>query len=191
MLVVSRKVNQTVELPGLGVVIRVTELKRSRVQLGIEAPATVRVRRGEMAGRGGEGLDQPRPLANGAKASSGAGAVERGHDWGDELRRMELQIAALAELANVHDRQIARQVAGDAIDRLEGMRRQVAVASGGSGAGGQDAGANETRFEGILDRERMVAMEGIAEAGVESESVLEGITEVRQERVGYRVEAAA
>lgn len=196
MLVVSRKVNQTVELPGLGVVIRVTELKRSRVQLGIEAPATVRVRRGETARRGCESATEPGPLASGTwedgtRAISGMEAGERGHDWGDELQRMELQIAALAELANAHDRQIARQVAGDAIDRLGGIRRRIAAAWGGAREPGHGTATGETRFDGILDRGRMMATEEVAEAGIESGSVLEGAAEVRQKRAGYLVEAAA
>ena len=47
MLVLSRKENETVEFPALGVVIRVFGLTRKRVQLGIDAPVSLKVTRGE------------------------------------------------------------------------------------------------------------------------------------------------
>ena len=47
MLVLSRKENETVEFPGLGVVIRVFGLTRRRVQLGIDAPISLKIIRGE------------------------------------------------------------------------------------------------------------------------------------------------
>lgn len=135
MLVLSRKMDQSVELPGLGVVIRVIELKRSRVQLGIEAPKEIEVRRGEKAlpedrrpsaASGSERADGSRTVAGAISSEPGTAASD---DWIDELKRMELQLAALAELANAHDRSVARQVAGDAIDRLAAIRRQLMISA--------------------------------------------------------------
>ena len=47
MLVLSRKTGETIHLDN-GVVIQVCRLKGSKVQIGIEAPATVRITRGEI-----------------------------------------------------------------------------------------------------------------------------------------------
>ncbi len=124
MLVLSRKTDQSVELPELGVVIRVMELKRSRVQLGIEAPRAIQVMRGEKVER----REQTFPAVPAAALDSPAAAFDSpaaALDSPEELKRMELQLAALAELANSHDRQIARQVAGDAIDRLAAFRNRL------------------------------------------------------------------
>ena len=48
MLVLSRKRNQEVNLPGLGVIIKVLQVKGNSVRLGFEAPHDVRVLRGEL-----------------------------------------------------------------------------------------------------------------------------------------------
>ncbi|MGD9855129.1 MAG: carbon storage regulator [Planctomycetaceae bacterium] len=48
MLVLTRKKNQTIHI-GANVVIKVISTGRGKVKIGIEAPATVRVRRGELA----------------------------------------------------------------------------------------------------------------------------------------------
>ena len=50
MLVLSRKQGEAVELAELDVVIRVVSLKKSKVQLGIEAPRQITVCRSEIAG---------------------------------------------------------------------------------------------------------------------------------------------
>ena len=47
MLVLSRKENETIEIPGVGIVIRLFGLSRRRVQVGIEAPDSLRIVRGE------------------------------------------------------------------------------------------------------------------------------------------------
>jgi carbon storage regulator len=50
MLVLSRKLGESVQV-GDGIVIRIVEVRRSRVRIGIEAPASVRIQRQEIAGR--------------------------------------------------------------------------------------------------------------------------------------------
>ena len=49
MLVLSRKQGESIEFSGLDVVVRVISLKRSKVQLGIEAPRQITVHRSEKA----------------------------------------------------------------------------------------------------------------------------------------------
>ena len=48
MLVLSRKTNETIELPELGITIEVTKVKGGTVRLGIKAPESIRILRGEL-----------------------------------------------------------------------------------------------------------------------------------------------
>ena len=48
MLVLSRKVNETVEFPELGITVEVVRVKGNTVRLGIKAPNSVRILRGEL-----------------------------------------------------------------------------------------------------------------------------------------------
>ena len=48
MLILSRKNNQEIHLPELNVRLKVLEVKRNRIRVGVEAPHTVRVLRGEL-----------------------------------------------------------------------------------------------------------------------------------------------
>ncbi len=55
MLVISRRANENLVFPGFNAVIRVLELNRATVRLGIEAPRDVTVLRGELAARDVDG----------------------------------------------------------------------------------------------------------------------------------------
>ena len=48
MLILSRKLGEAISLPELGITIEVVAVKGSRVQLGINAPREVAIRRGEL-----------------------------------------------------------------------------------------------------------------------------------------------
>ena len=48
MLVLSRKTNETIELPELGITIEVIKVKGGTVRLGIKAPESIRILRGEL-----------------------------------------------------------------------------------------------------------------------------------------------
>lgn len=48
MLVLSRKEGESIELIGLGVTIRVESIRGNRIQIGIEAPKSVKVMRSEL-----------------------------------------------------------------------------------------------------------------------------------------------
>jgi carbon storage regulator len=50
MLVLNRKLGESVQV-GDGIVIRIVEVRRSRVRIGIEAPPSVRIQREEIAGQ--------------------------------------------------------------------------------------------------------------------------------------------
>ena len=48
MLVVSRKVGEQVEFPDLGIAIRLVGIRASRAEIGIEAPRSLQILRGEL-----------------------------------------------------------------------------------------------------------------------------------------------
>ena len=48
MLVLSRKANETIELPELCISIEVVRVKGGNVRLGIKAPNSIRILRGEL-----------------------------------------------------------------------------------------------------------------------------------------------
>lgn len=51
MLVLSRKCNESVVVPGLGIVLTILEVRHNQVRLGITAPNSVRVYRHEVWAR--------------------------------------------------------------------------------------------------------------------------------------------
>jgi len=115
MLVLSRKQGESVEFAELDVVVRVISLKKSKVQLGIEAPRHITVSRSEIAG---ERSTSPAVHASGTDQHSQVRILE-------ELARVEAELAALAELAAAKDRVIARNLAADSIERLAGIKRTL------------------------------------------------------------------
>lgn len=48
MLVLSRRINQKIVLPGLGVTIEVLKVQSGKVKLGLSAPTEVSLLRGEL-----------------------------------------------------------------------------------------------------------------------------------------------
>ena len=48
MLVISRKANQTIEFPELGISVEVLKVKGNGVRLGVKASESVRILRGEL-----------------------------------------------------------------------------------------------------------------------------------------------
>jgi carbon storage regulator CsrA len=80
MLVLSRRLNETILFPGINTAVRVVSCKRGAVRLGIEAPPEVTVLRGEV---------QSRPAANpnpGGVAFEGGRLTTLARQVGDRLR---------------------------------------------------------------------------------------------------------
>jgi carbon storage regulator CsrA len=115
MLVLSRKIGESIELPGLGVVVRVLDLKKSRIEIGIDAPRDVAITRGELSDPAEKSvakkqLAKPRPVAKSIASSL--------HPWA----KIEARIAALAELASPEDQDAAHRIASEAIEQLHAVR---------------------------------------------------------------------
>lgn len=121
MLVLSRKLGQSIEIAGDEIVVRVIGLTGSKVQLGIDAPRDITINRSERSEREPRFSDQPPPQRTALPGIS--------RDVVDELSRIEAEMAALAELASPQDRVVARRVAAESIERIESMKRVVRLAS--------------------------------------------------------------
>jgi len=129
MLVLSRKEGESIEFRDLDVSVRVIQLKKSKVQLGIEAPRAIQVDRSEAVERrdGFENRIIP----------SGANRFERQADQKrirnskaqseqrllDELAKLEVEVMTLAELVTSKDQDLARQTALVSLERLHGLRK--------------------------------------------------------------------
>jgi carbon storage regulator CsrA len=61
MLVLSRRLNEKIVLPGLGVTIQVVDIRRGAVRLGIDAPPKVYVLREELVGKPQASADPRKP----------------------------------------------------------------------------------------------------------------------------------
>lgn len=159
MLVLSRKENESIEFPSLGVVIRVFGLTGKRVQLGIDAPISLQVTRGEKSG--GE-RTTAKPVESIAE-----------HVIGKEFKRLESALAAMAELASSEDQPLAQQIAAESITRISRIQRIVK----------SSISQQAKRMVGeSIDEERLAAPEGSAwlKSGGQP-------TCVRQPAAGYAV----
>ncbi|OUW85694.1 MAG: hypothetical protein CBD74_03090 [Saprospirales bacterium TMED214] len=136
MLVLSRKQGESIEFRDLNVCVRVIQLKKSKVQLGIEAPRTIQVDRTETLARHddenkpsvgrlnllpvGRKLDQKRVQA------SQSASEQR---LFDELAKLEVELMTLAELVTSKDQDLARQTALVSLERLNGVRKMLQFCS--------------------------------------------------------------
>lgn len=59
MLVISRKTHETIVFPGLGITVRVADIKSNAVRIGIDAPREVPILRGELQARAEEWAEAP------------------------------------------------------------------------------------------------------------------------------------
>lgn len=148
MLVLSRKQGESIEFPELNVVIRVMQLKKSKVQLGIEAPRTIKVDRSEMVSkqRNGhsacvspsrkstrsESITKKSIESAEPESSGGPSEPSKLEDFPqrmmDDLLKLEAEVAAMAELVATKDRELARQVATVSIERSASLRRAIGAA---------------------------------------------------------------
>ncbi|HEV3257981.1 MAG TPA: carbon storage regulator [Gemmataceae bacterium] len=89
MLVLSRRLNQKILLPGVHTSVRVVAIKRGVVRLGIEAPPSVTVLREEVQDRTAEW--QPTAAQSG-EANTGAESRHPGHLLRDGLKAASLSL---------------------------------------------------------------------------------------------------
>jgi len=122
MLVLARKEREAIEFPELGVVIRVVSLKKTKVQLGIEAPQRIKVVRSEVRDAGSREAVASSSRPTEFSPMSPKRRFDSGR-FARELGRLEAQISALAELASESNRHLARQVVDDAQCQFQRLER--------------------------------------------------------------------
>ena len=164
MLVLSRREGESIKLAEVDVEIRVVGLRRSKVQLGIEAPAELTIRRGELPQRTSPSTDQ---------------AEDQRLDT--ELTRLETELIALAELAAAklsrdEDRDHVRRITADASARLKGIRRSIQASTNNDLQRISELVSVRTD---VIDRLRLG-----------SPTDLNSTDQVRQTTAGYRLSSA-
>lgn len=134
MLVLSRKEGESIKFRDLNVRVRVIQLKKSKVQLGIEAPRAIQVDRTETLGRY-DGNEHSRGQQNLSRSSQKfdytrvhANESESVQHLFDELAKLEVEVRTLAELANSNHQDLARQTALVSLKRLNGVRKMLRFA---------------------------------------------------------------
>ena len=165
MLVLSRKLGESLELPEVGVVLQVVALKKSKVQLGIDAPQQITVRRCEHAQ---DGFRQPQP----SKQSEN----ER---LRSELAHVQTTLAALAELAETSQRSEVRNMVADAIARLRGVNRSIQLVMSTT-SNPQSIGDLVTAREESISQQR-------GPASGENHASRDATNYVRQRPAGYQI----
>ncbi len=130
MLVLSRKLGESVEIGDSKVIVTVLGIRRSKVQLGVDAPPEIAIHRSEKADLY-SGQDSERPRHGSQEPSPAKSRAGRqrnlllGESILEDLARVQAEIAALAELVPDRDRLVARQVAAEAVERLTAIERTV------------------------------------------------------------------
>jgi carbon storage regulator CsrA len=129
MLVLSRRTDQAIVFPDQGISIRVLQIKGNMVRLGVTAPRSVSVVRGELLQRGPRRDVAPASLVEAPSASPAAPTLaERA---GNAPSQTEARRSAARTALVVDDDQIVRDLLGCLL-RSEGF--EVATASDGAAA---------------------------------------------------------
>jgi carbon storage regulator len=130
MLVLSRKIGETVVLPTCGVTIQVVETSASRVKLGITAPGEIPVHRGEVAGRILAG-NKPKPPQSRDVDARLADWIKRrtgGRVRSLRVERQPGQVIVHGSANTYYARQLAQQAASEICNQPEtGQREEVVI----------------------------------------------------------------
>lgn len=126
MLVLSRREQEAVVFPKLGIRIEVTRIRGKAVSIGIDAPETIRVLRGEIATEEDETSGSPAAAPPGGAAASPPAAErpadaarrKREHELRNRINTLTLALHLLQKKARRDDGQIDDALLSGAIDEL-------------------------------------------------------------------------
>jgi len=133
MLVLSRREQESIVFPKLGIRIEVTRIRGKAISVGIEAPESVRVLRGEIAtpedlAIGRSDADVAASFANGETAITGgdplatpprdAAAREREHELRNRINTLTLALHLIKKKASRADGLVDDSLLSGAIDEL-------------------------------------------------------------------------
>ena len=127
MLVVSRKVGEQVEFPDLGIVIRLVGIRASRAEIGVQAPRSMRILRGELVAANRDSTREGDPGSIKAKSSDNILA--------GELSKLKSIAQALVESGSTVEDAATSELVGDVL----GLLTQLSPASAQGAAGSDEA----------------------------------------------------
>lgn len=116
MLILTRKVDQSVVFPSCGIVVHVLGVKGRSIKLGFEAPKEVEVLRGEL-------LTEPnsihrQELACQLDGTSHRNEVDSIHDLGHRLEELQLSVQSYNELKSKGQEEAASKALASLLDNL-------------------------------------------------------------------------
>lgn len=114
MLVLSRREQESIVFPKLGIRVQVTRVKGKAVSIGVDAPDDVRVLRGELVEREGESLLQ----TSTGEISPSAESREREHELRNRINTLTIALHLLRKKAAKESGLVDEMLLSGAIDEL-------------------------------------------------------------------------
>lgn len=125
MLVLSRRANQDITFPGLGITLRVMAVRGQTVKMGVDAPREIAVMRGEIA------PEQVEPEELLARLESGLISRSTRHFLRNELNRLSLQMHLFQRLTAAGRHDEADSTFASIVDGFEYLDRHLSGAPDG------------------------------------------------------------
>lgn len=123
MLVVSRKQNQSVVFPTLGIRVEILRMAGKTVRVGVEAPEEIQILRGELIDTESSSSDDSMPGKSKADdASSSERAKQEQHDLRNRLNRANLAMKLLQKqlsMGQIDDAESSLSIALKTFDEME------------------------------------------------------------------------
>lgn len=128
MLVLSRRTNETVRFPQLGISVSIVSVKGNRVQVGVDAPPEIKIIRKELEAAVGQTArqqsDPSRPFVD--NSLKNLGADRERHDFKNRINRAVLGLHLAQKLLNARKFEAAENALATAITRLHELENQSA-----------------------------------------------------------------
>lgn len=161
MLVLSRRANQTIRFPNLGICVEIVRISGNTVRVGVDAPSDVRILRGELA------KQYP-------SDSDSADSRER-HRLRNQLNSVSLALLLLQKQLDAGRSKDAERTLATALEKLETLDR---LASGGTTAASAVDSQSPSRRALIVednDNERQLLAGYLQLCGYQVDTVSDGI----------------
>lgn len=118
MLVVSRKQNQSVVFPSLGIRVEILRIAGKTIRVGVEAPDSVQILRGELSGM---------PCSDGDHSGTGESASKEAHELRNRLNKANLAMKLLQKQLAAGSVEGAEKSLAIALQTFEQMEQSASV----------------------------------------------------------------
>jgi carbon storage regulator CsrA len=168
MLVVSRKQNQTVVFPNLGISVEILRIAGKAVSVGIQAPDNVRILRGELAGSLPPSLDRATEVNNataaGLLAETPAGELtaeqsRAAHTMRNQLNKATLALHLVRKQLQAGKLQDAEQTVAATLESLAELERQAGARNAAKLVTADTNVADSTPRSGTSNKPRALLVE--------------------------------